>query len=136
MDATALLQGVGAMLPHGIILVTGLAILLLDLFLTPRSRYLNEVTGLVGIGLALVFTLRNIGDPQPIFMHMAVADNLGTFFNGIFLLIAALTLLLSTHYVRRENLSAGEYYALLFFATAGFMFVASAAESNTRAIAA
>ncbi|MGQ4807193.1 NAD(P)H-quinone oxidoreductase subunit 2 [Candidatus Entotheonellaceae bacterium PAL068K] len=128
MDATALQQGMGALLPHGIILITGLAILILDLFLTPRSRYLNEVVGLVGIGLALVFTLRHSGGPQPIFMQMAVVDTLGTFFNAIFLLIAVLTVLLSANYVRREELSAGEYYALLCFATAGFMFVASSAD--------
>lgn len=127
MDATALLQGTGALLPHIIVLATGLVILILDLFLTPRSRYLNEVAGLVGILLALMWTLQSSGEPQPIFMHMAVSDNLGRFFNVTFLLIAALTVLLSSNYIRREGLSAGEYYGLLFFATAGFMFVAAAA---------
>jgi NADH-quinone oxidoreductase subunit N len=128
MDTTALLQGTGAILPQVIVLVTGLAILVLDLFLTPRSRYLNEVVAGVGILLALVSTLQNIGAPQPVFMGMAVADNLGVFFNSTFLLIAALTVLLSASFVRREGLSAGEYYALVFFATAGFMFVAAAAD--------
>ena len=41
MDATALLESTGALLPHMTVLVTGLVILTLDLFLTPRSRYLN-----------------------------------------------------------------------------------------------
>lgn len=128
MDGTALLQGAGALLPHFIILLTGLAILVLDLFLTARSRYLNEVIGLVGVVIALVCTFMNTGEPRPVFMNMAVADNLGVFLNRIFLLIAALTVLLSASYVRRENLSAGEYYSLVFFATAGFMFVAAAAD--------
>lgn len=128
MDATALLQGTGALLPHMIVLATGLAILVLDLFLTPRSRYLNEVVGLVGIGLAFVSAVLHVGEPRAVFLGMAVADNLGVFFNAIFLLIAALTVLLSASFVRREQLSAGEYYALLFFATAGFMFVAAAAD--------
>jgi NADH-quinone oxidoreductase subunit N len=128
MDGTALLQGAGALLPHLIILLTGLTILVLDLFLTSRSRYLNEVLGLVGIVAALVCVLQNTGAPRPVFMNMAVADSLGTFFNVIFLLVAALTVLMSASFVRRENLNAGEYYGLIFFATAGFMFVAAAAD--------
>ncbi|MGE3540590.1 MAG: NADH-quinone oxidoreductase subunit N [Candidatus Tectimicrobiota bacterium] len=128
MDATALLQSTGALLPHMIVLVTGLAVLTLDLFLTQRSRYINEVVGLVGLGLALVAILGTAGEPRSVFMAMAVVDKLGAFFNATFVLIAGLTILLSANYVRREDISAGEYYALLLFATTGFMFVAAAAD--------
>jgi len=128
MDATALLDSTGALLPHLTVLVTGLVILTLDLFLTPRSRYLNEVVGLAGLLLAFVFTLGTAGAPRQVFMAMAVVDHLGAFFNATFLLIAALTILLSASYVRREGVSAGEYYALVLFATTGFMFVAAAAD--------
>ena len=128
MDATALLDSTGALLPHMTVLVTGLVILTLDLFLTPRSRYLNEVVGLIGLLVAFLFTLSTTGAPRQVFMAMAVVDYLGAFFNATFLLIAALTILLSASYVRREGVSAGEYYALIFFATTGFMFVAAAAD--------
>jgi NADH-quinone oxidoreductase subunit N len=128
MDATALLDSTGALLPHMTVLVTGLVILTLDLFLTPRSRYLNEVVGLIGLLVAFLFTLSTTGAPRQVFMSMAVVDYLGAFFNATFLLIAALTILLSASYVRREGVSAGEYYALIFFATTGFMFVAAAAD--------
>ena len=128
MDATALLDGTGALLPHMTVLITGLIILTLDLFLTPRSRYLNEVVGLAGLLVALSFTLGTTGAPRQVFMAMAVVDHLGAFFNATFVLIAALTILLSASYVRREGVSAGEYYALLLFATTGFMFVAAAAD--------
>jgi NADH-quinone oxidoreductase subunit N len=111
-----------------IVLITGLIILILDLFLTPRSRYLNEVVGLAGLLVALICTLGTAGAPRQVFMAMAVVDRLGAFFNATFLLIAALTMLLSASYVRREGVSAGEYYALLLFATTGFMFVAAAAD--------
>ena len=63
MDAAALLESTGALLPHLTVLVTGLIILTLDLFLTPRSRYLNEVVGLAGLCLALSFTVTS--RPQP-----------------------------------------------------------------------
>ncbi len=127
MDGTALLQGTRALLPHMVILVTGLAVLILDLFLTPRSRFLNEVLGLLGLLVALIVSLQPVDTAQSVFMQMAVADSLGAFLNVIFLSIAALTVLMSAGYVRQQGLSPGEYYALVLFATAGFMFVASAA---------
>ena len=128
MDATALLESTGVLLPHITVLVTGLVILVLDLFLTPRSRYLNEVVGIVGVLMALLLTVVQSGAPRAAFLNMAVADGVGAFFNVTFLLIAGLTMLLSVSYVRREDIQAGEYYALVLFATAGFMFVAAAAD--------
>jgi NADH-quinone oxidoreductase subunit N len=128
MDGTALLHDTAALLPQIIVLTTGLVILLLDLFLTSRSRYLNEVIGIIGLLLAFVITVLQTGEPRLIFMNMAVVDNLGVFFNAIFLLIAFLMFLMSASYVRREGLSSGDYYALILFATTGFMFVAAAAD--------
>ena len=128
MDGTALLHGTGALLPQLTVVITGLVILTLDLFLTSHSRYLNEVVGIVGLLLAFVLTVLQTGEPRPVFMNMAVVDNLGVFFNATFLLIALLMVLMSASYVRREAISGGEYYALILFATAGFMFVASAAD--------
>ena len=128
MDSTELLHGTKALLPHLTVLLTALVILMLDLFLTVRSRYLNEVVGIVGLLLAFVFTLLQAGAPRDVFMHMARVDDLGVFFNATFLLIAVLTFLMSASYVRREGMSPGEYYALILFATTGFMLVASAAD--------
>jgi NADH-quinone oxidoreductase subunit N len=128
MDATALLDSTGALLPHMTVLVTGLVLLALDLFLTPRSRYLTEVIGIVGIVMAFLWVLHQSATPRPAFLGMAVADALSAFFNATFLLIALLTILLSTRYVRQEDVSAGEYYALVLFATTGFMFAAAATD--------
>jgi NADH-quinone oxidoreductase subunit N len=128
MDATALLDSTAALLPHLTVLLTGLIILSLDLFLTPRSRYLNEVVGILGLGLALLFTLQQSAAPRPAFLGMAVADGLSAFFNAAFLLIALLTILLSASTVRHAEVGVGEYYALVLFATTGFMFVGAAAD--------
>ena len=127
MDGTVLLQDIGALVPHLIVLVTGLVILSLDLFLPPQNRYVLEVCGVVGLLLALVFAVLQGGAPRLIFQDMAVVDNLAVFFHVTFLLIALITLLMSASYIRREGMAAGEYYALTLFATTGFMFVASAA---------
>lgn len=131
MDGTALLQGTGALAPHLTVLITSLVILTLDLFLTARSRYINEIVGLTGLVLAFFFALQQIGDPRLVFSNMAVVDNLAVFFHATFILIAILTLLLSASYIRQEEIPVGEFYALVLFATTGFMFVASAADFVT-----
>lgn len=57
---------------------------------------------------------------------MIAVDRLRLFANWIFLLGAAFTVVLSLNYVARQKLQAGEYYALILFATVGMMVMASA----------
>ena len=129
MEAPALLESTAALLPHVAVLFTGLIVLVLDLYLPPRGRWATEAVSLVGLAVAFACVLCQAGgEPRAVFMGMAVVDGLGTFFNAAFVLIAALTVLLSAPYVRREDIRPGEYYALVLFATLGFMFVGSASD--------
>ncbi|MEX2466073.1 MAG: NADH-quinone oxidoreductase subunit N [Gemmatimonadota bacterium] len=57
---------------------------------------------------------------------MIAIDGFRLFANWIFLLGAALSILISLGYVYRQKLQAGEFYALILFATAGMMFMAAA----------
>lgn len=57
---------------------------------------------------------------------MIAVDGFRLFANWIFLLAAALSILISFAYVHRQRLQAGEFYALILFATAGMMFMAGA----------
>ena len=57
---------------------------------------------------------------------MIAVDRLRLFANWVFLLGAAFAVVVSLNYVARQKLQAGEYYALLLFATVGMMFMASA----------
>src|SRR5262249_38228655 len=59
------------------------------------------------------------------FSGMIVLDELRLGFTLIFLLVSALTLLLSVVWVENENLPAGEFHSLLLFATVGMMLMAS-----------
>ena len=129
MEAPALLESTAALLPHVAVLVTGLVVLVLDLFLSPRGRWATEAVSLAGLAAAFGCALCQLGgEPRAVFMGMAVVDGLGAFFNAAFILIAALTVLLSAPYVRRHDIRLGEYYALVLFATLGFMFVGSAGD--------
>ena len=56
---------------------------------------------------------------------MIAHDNLRMTFSFVFLLVTALTILISTVWIERENVPVGEYHALLMFGTFGMMFMAS-----------
>ena len=57
---------------------------------------------------------------------MIAVDGFRLFANWIFLIAAALSILISFAYVHRQRLQAGEFYGLMLFATAGMMFMAGA----------
>ncbi|MGD8281962.1 MAG: NADH-quinone oxidoreductase subunit N, partial [Gemmatimonadota bacterium] len=57
---------------------------------------------------------------------MVAVDGFRLFANWIFLLAAALTILISFTYVYRQRLQAGEFYGLILLASAGMMFMAGA----------
>lgn len=68
-----------------------------------------------------LYGVTEVGDTS-----MIAVDRFRLFANWIFLLGAALSILISLGYVYRQKLQAGEFYALILFATAGMMFMAAA----------
>ncbi|MGI9627429.1 MAG: NADH-quinone oxidoreductase subunit N [Longimicrobiales bacterium] len=58
--------------------------------------------------------------------HMIAVDDFRLFANWILLIGAAFSIVVSLTYVTKQRLQAGEYYALILFATVGMMFMASA----------
>jgi NADH-quinone oxidoreductase subunit N len=59
---------------------------------------------------------------------MIVLDELRLGFTLVFLVVSALTILISMVWVENEKLPAGEFHSLLMFATAGMMFMAAAGD--------
>src|SRR5438552_1641774 len=62
------------------------------------------------------------------FNGMIVLDELRLSFTLIFVVVSILTLLISIVWIKSENLPAGEFHALLLFATSGMMLMASAGD--------
>ena len=56
---------------------------------------------------------------------MIAHDNLRLSFSFVFLFVSAMTILVSTVWVERENVPVGEYHALLLFATFGMMMMSA-----------
>jgi len=102
------------------------ACLLLDLLESPRGKGDLAAVGVLGLAGALLSSALMWGGPRATFQSMVVLDDFALFFNGIFCVTAALVLMLSVGYIRRQGVEAGEYYVLVLFAALGMMLMASA----------
>ena len=115
-------------LPELIVALTGVIVMLYDSFF-PRHRLVTGIMSLVGLAVsaAVLSTMWAGGDFNGAtnWNGMIAHDNLRLGFSFVFLLVTALTVLVSTVWVERENVPAGEYNALLMFATFGMMLMAS-----------
>ncbi|BAS27671.1 NADH-quinone oxidoreductase subunit N [Limnochorda pilosa] len=110
------------LLPELVLVATGIALVLIDLF-TEQKRVLAHV-GLVGVLATLAALVPGLGESRSIWSDMIQVDGFATFFKVVFLSVAALVLLVSLEYVERERIQAGEFYALVLFATLGMFFMA------------
>ncbi len=115
-----------ALAPMLIVTSASIACLLLDLVASPRGKGDLAAVGVLGLAGALLASALLWGGPRTTFQQMVVLDDFALFFNGIFCVTAALVLMLSIGYVRRQGVEAGEYYVLVLFAALGMMLMASA----------
>lgn len=118
----------GSIAPMIILSLTGMFILVADLFMGRKKGFLAFIA-LTGLAAALVFSCgREAAHAVYSFNGAFVVDKFGLFFNLIFCVSTALVVLISLQYLDRENLQLGEYYALLLFGTVGMIMVAGAAD--------
>jgi NADH-quinone oxidoreductase subunit N len=110
------------------LIVTAATVACLCLDLVPSARGKSDLAavGVLGLAGALLASALRWGWPAVTFQTMVVLDDFALFFNGIFCVSAALVMLLSVGYLRRQGIEAGEYYILVLFAALGMMLMASA----------
>jgi NADH-quinone oxidoreductase subunit N len=115
------------LLPAIQVLLTALVVLLRDLFIEePKPKGFLAVISLIGLGLAAGEAVALWGARETAFNDSVMLDNFALFFSLVFLIVAALTILSSIHYVRQMAIAEGEFYALILFATVGMMLMAAA----------
>lgn len=118
-------------MPSLVLCVFGMALLLVSVF-SPRGKTSHvawlSVAALVITGFV---TLMSWNNPQAGFAGSVVLDNFATFFSMICIIAAALTILMSDEYLKREGYPVGEYYPLILFTTAGAMWMASGTDLMT-----
>ena len=105
----------------------GSAILCLDFLVPAANKRLFAVFSLVSLLMASVHLYLMWGSrPRFAFYDMVAVDPFSSFFNLLFLVSAALAVIMSYQYLEVEQEQHSEYYALLLFATSGMMFMAGA----------
>jgi NADH-quinone oxidoreductase subunit N len=125
------LRDVALLLPEILIAIAACVVLLVDI-VTQRQHRQRLGWGCVGVViLTLLVMLLLPAGAGSIFAGMFVADSYTNFFRVLFLIAAALTVLISLRYLEDEETHYGEYYALLLFATVGMMFMAGGGDLIT-----
>ncbi|MBK9139042.1 MAG: NADH-quinone oxidoreductase subunit N [Verrucomicrobia bacterium] len=113
---------------EGAVLVTGLAVLLLDLWITPDQRRLLGFGAIATLGVIFCASFAYLPDgTQYAFGGMYALDEFALYFKRFFLIAGMFVLLLSVGTSHAEEGGQGEYLSLSLFALAGMMFCASAA---------
>ena len=116
-----------AIVPMLCVTAAGIAAMVAEAFRSPGEKMPIAplgVIGLVGAGLGAAL----LWDHGAASFGVVVADNFGLFVTGILVIVGLLSLALSAPTIERENLPRGEYYALMLFAIAGMMLMATAAD--------
>ena len=115
-------------LPELVLTAGSLLVLIVDVLLLKRSRHATgALLGWVSLAVlgATAVSLAPFANVRVEVAHGLLAvDNFGLFFKVVFLLAAAITVLMSMKYLDVEGASPGEYYFLILCATLGMMIMA------------
>jgi NADH-quinone oxidoreductase subunit N len=118
---------ISIILPELVVAVAGIAVMVYDSFF-PKQRFVSGAVSIVGLSIAaILLTIMWTGayGVTTAWNGMVVHDSLRLSFSFVFLFVTAITILISTIWVERENVPVGEYHALLMFATFGMMLMAA-----------
>lgn len=117
-----------SILPAIVLSVFGIVIMVAEPFV---SRHRKSSLGWLGFAgtIAAMLALPPMADNRgQWYSNLWIVDDYSVFFSFMFLLIAAITVLMSIDFLRRENMNHAEFYALLLFATAGMLMMAASNE--------
>jgi proton-translocating NADH-quinone oxidoreductase chain N len=110
--------------PEIAVAATGLIILLIGVFMSPRTKNVLGYLATLGVLAALVLTVRSFGTEATMFSGTVSIDALSQFFKLVFLVVSLIVSLASIKYNENSD-HTEEFYALVLFATLGMMVVAS-----------
>lgn len=118
-------------LPELIVCLVAVLVMIVDAFARPAQRWITGSISMAGLlaaaGATLWMWLGWHGNTEA-FNGMIVVDELRLGFTIVFIVVSALTILISMVWVENERLPAGEFHSLLMFATSGMMLMASAGD--------
>lgn len=114
-----------AVAPPIVLIVVGMVVLLWDLWLAPGRKQPLLLLSLLGTFAAALAAVGGLAPGErTAFGGGMISDNFGNLFNIVLCVIAGLSILMSERYLGEKEINEGEYYALIFFSTAGAMLMA------------
>lgn len=122
----------GTILPEGIVIVTLIAVLVVDLIGGRTSSRWTPYIAVAGLLAAVVALIYQWDNTNPIaFLGAFNGDTLSVVFRGIIALSTAVTILMSVRYVEQTGTALAEFLGILLSATLGGMFLSGANELVT-----
>lgn len=129
---------VTALAPLGIIVLTGVVLLMLEVFATQRDRTFCANVSVAGSAIALFFAITALDDPaQALFAPASggsapiLIDAFTTLTTAVLIAGGMLAALLSPAYVKNAECDYGEYYSLMLFAVAGMIVMVASGDLIT-----
>src|SRR5215218_5736077 len=116
-----------AIVPMCCVTATAIAAMIAEAFREPGERMPIGPLGVIGLVGAAVASVA-LWNSNAASFGVVAADNFGLFVTWILIIIGLLSLAFSAPAIQREQLPRGEYYALLLFAIAGMMLMATATD--------
>src|SRR5438477_10366109 len=116
-----------AIVPMSCVVATAIAAMVAEAFREPGERMPIGPLGLIGLAGAAIASAA-LWNSNATSFGVVVADNFGLFVTWILILVGVLSLAISAPTIARERLPQGEYYALMLFAIAGMMLMATATD--------
>src|SRR6476469_4158647 len=116
-----------ATIPILIVVLSAVAAMLAEAIRHPGERMYIAGFGLIGLAGALVASCF-LWDTDAVSFGVVRADNFALFINIVLCIIGMLTMVFSHDVIDREQIPAGEYYALTLFAISGMLLMAAATD--------
>jgi NADH-quinone oxidoreductase subunit N len=117
-----------AILPALVLSVFGIVIMVLEPFVSEPKKSTLAWLALAGTLAGMVSLVPMAEQRGQWYSNLWIVDDYDVFLSFVFLVIAAITILTSVDYLRRERMNHPEFYALLLFATAGMIMMAASNE--------
>ena len=120
-----------AVLPEIAVAVMACVILIVDLYVSPRSRNVSYVLAQLTLVLAAALTIFGASTSGVFFSGMFIADPLSVLLKLAIYLLTLFVFAYSREYLARRDLLRGEYFVLALFGVVGMMVMVSASHFLT-----
>src|SRR5262245_22926785 len=119
---------IAAILPPLVLSLFGIGVMVTEPFVSDQRKSNLSWLAFAGTIAAILSLIPMAGNRGQWYSNLWIVDDYDVFLDFIFLLIAAITILTSVDFLRREEINHPEFYSLVLFATAGMLMMAASNE--------